>query len=69
MRQLIEANKLCVSETSLLDSLAHMHINRLLGIDRLKESQVYAFWRHTLDSLSRYPECDDTRAHYVLANE
>lgn len=43
------------AETSLLTSLAHMHVNRLLGIDRHREQQVYAFWRHTLDSLARRP--------------
>lgn len=53
VHQLAEKEKLWVSERSLLRSLAHMHTNRLLGIDRTKEKQVYAFWRHTLDSLQR----------------
>lgn len=53
---LAEADKLWVSETSLLRSLAHMHLNRLLGIDRNRENQVYAFWWHTLDALMRRPE-------------
>ncbi|MGH2480420.1 MAG: thiopeptide-type bacteriocin biosynthesis protein, partial [Ktedonobacteraceae bacterium] len=56
VRQLGAAEKLWVPETSLLSSLAHMHINRLLGIDRTRERQIYAFWRHTLDSLERRPE-------------
>jgi thiopeptide-type bacteriocin biosynthesis protein len=53
VHQLAEAEKLWIPETSLLGSLAHMHLNRLLGIDRNQENQVYAFWRHTLDSLAR----------------
>jgi thiopeptide-type bacteriocin biosynthesis protein len=51
VRQLAAAGALWVTETSLLNSLAHMHVNRLLGIDRHKESQVYSFWRQTLDVL------------------
>src|SRR5581483_3006773 len=58
VRQLAEADRLLVAETSLLSSLAHMHVNRLLGIDRTGESQIYAFWRHTLNSLERRPEQD-----------
>ncbi len=53
--QLAEAEKLWVPEMSLLGSLAHMHLNRLLGIDSNRENQVYAFWLHTLDSLARRP--------------
>jgi thiopeptide-type bacteriocin biosynthesis protein len=56
IHQLIEAEHLWVSETSLLGSLAHVHVNRLLGIDRNREKQVYAFWRHTLDALHRRPD-------------
>lgn len=56
VRQLAEKGALWVSEASLLSSLAHMHLNRLLGIDQAREIQVYAFWRHTLDSLERRPE-------------
>lgn len=55
VRQLAEAGKLWVSEASLLGSLAHMHANRLFGIDRARERQAYAFWRHTLESLRRRP--------------
>jgi lantibiotic biosynthesis protein len=55
VHQLAEAEKLWVSERSLLGSLAHMHLNRLLGIDANREKQIYAFWRHTLDSLARRP--------------
>lgn len=55
VRQLADAGMLWVTETALLDSLAHMHLNRLIGVDHLKEVQIYAFWRHTLDSLDRRP--------------
>ena len=56
VRQLAGAENLWVSEDSILSSLAHMHVNRLLGSDRDREQQIYAFWRHTLDSLERRPE-------------
>lgn len=55
VRQLGATGTLWVSETSLFSSLAHMHLNRLLGIDRTRETQVYAFWRHTLDTVERRP--------------
>jgi len=61
VRQLGIAGKLWLPEMSLLNSLAHMHINRLLGIDRTRENQIYAFWRHTLDALERRPEQEHTR--------
>ncbi|HJT56316.1 MAG TPA: lantibiotic dehydratase [Ktedonobacteraceae bacterium] len=51
VHQLAEAQKLWVSETSLLSSLAHMHLNRLLNMHQISEEHVYAFWRHTLNSL------------------
>ncbi len=56
VRQLVETQQLWVSENSLLSSLAHMHLNRLLGINQAREMQVYSFWRHTLDSLERRPK-------------
>jgi thiopeptide-type bacteriocin biosynthesis protein len=56
IHSLVEAEQLWVSEMSLLGSLAHLHVNRLLGIDRNRENQVYAFWRHTLDALQRRPD-------------
>ena len=61
VRQLAESEDLWISEDSLMSSLAHMHVNRLLGIGRIREQQIYAFWRHTLDSLARRPAQDDTR--------
>jgi thiopeptide-type bacteriocin biosynthesis protein len=55
VRELAKADKLWVSEDSLMGSLAHMHLNRLLGVDRTREMQIYAFWRHTRESLARRP--------------
>lgn len=55
VHQVAEAGRLWVTESSLLRSIAHMHLNRLLGLDRTKENQAYTFWRHTLDSLERRP--------------
>lgn len=55
VRRLAEAGALWASENSLLSSLAHMHCNRLQGLDRSLEQQAYAFWRHTLQSLARRP--------------
>jgi lantibiotic biosynthesis protein len=55
VRELAEADKLWVPEDSLMGSLAHMHLNRLLGGDRTREMQIYAFWRHTRESLARRP--------------
>ncbi len=66
VRQLEKLGKLWGSETSLLSSLAHMHLNRLLERGE-SEAQVYAFWRHTLDSLERKPEEDTLR--WVSYNE
>lgn len=56
VRKLAEAGKLWVTEETLMGSLAHMHVNRLIGIDRAQEIQAYAFWRHTLESLERRHE-------------
>ncbi len=56
VRQLAAEDRLWVPETSLLGSVAHMHVNRLLGLDHDRERQVYAFWRHTPDSLVRRPD-------------
>jgi lantibiotic biosynthesis protein len=49
------AGDLWMSVDSLLGSLAHMHINRLLGVDRQREQHIYAFWRQTLESLRLRP--------------
>lgn len=66
VRELGSAGKLWVPEMSLLGSLAHMHHNRLLGIDRNREDQIYAFWRHTLDSLERRPGVSGRRLDLSL---
>ncbi|MBV9690603.1 MAG: lantibiotic dehydratase [Ktedonobacteraceae bacterium] len=47
------SEELWLPEENILDSLAHMHVNRLLGINREQEIKVYAFWRHTLESVQR----------------
>jgi hypothetical protein len=56
IHQVVDAEHLWISEKSLLGRLAHLHVNRLLGIDRNRETQVSAFWRHTLDALQRRPD-------------
>jgi thiopeptide-type bacteriocin biosynthesis protein len=53
IRVLAERGELWQTEETILGSLAHMHINRLLGINREREEMIYAFWRHTLESLQR----------------
>lgn len=40
---------------SILHSLAHMHINRLLGVNREQETRIYAFWHSTLKSIMLRP--------------
>jgi thiopeptide-type bacteriocin biosynthesis protein len=40
---------------SLLSELAHMHLNRLLSIDNVREQRTYVFWCHTLESIGRRP--------------
>lgn len=56
VRTCAEQETLWMPEEAILGSLAHMHVNRLLGIDPPRERQIYAFWRHTLDSLRLRPE-------------
>jgi lantibiotic biosynthesis protein len=43
-------------EEQILGSLAHMHLNRLLGIDRQRENKIYAFWRLALESVQLRPK-------------
>ncbi|HEU5377617.1 MAG TPA: lantibiotic dehydratase [Ktedonobacteraceae bacterium] len=38
-------------EEYVLSSIAHMHLNRLQGRSQEQEKQVYACWKHTLESL------------------
>jgi thiopeptide-type bacteriocin biosynthesis protein len=40
----------------ILGSLAHMHLNRLLGLNRQREERVYALWRATLTRLQHRPD-------------
>jgi thiopeptide-type bacteriocin biosynthesis protein len=53
VRQMASQGRFLGNEDSLLDSLAHMHVNRLIGVGNESESKVYALWRHTLDSIHR----------------
>jgi lantibiotic biosynthesis protein len=55
IRALAANGELWQSEEHILGSLAHMHINRLLGFGRERERQIYQFWRHTLESVQRRP--------------
>lgn len=54
LKQLARQKELWLPEENILDSLAHMHVNRILGIHREQENTVYAFWRHTLESIHRH---------------
>lgn len=58
LRLLAARGELWQPEEHILESLAHMHVNRLLGIDRDQECKVYAFWRHTLESIRLRPKLD-----------
>ncbi|MFF4283440.1 lantibiotic dehydratase [Streptomyces kronopolitis] len=39
------------TEASILSSLVHMQVNRLLPIDRAREHRCYLLWRHTLRAI------------------
>ena len=43
--------KLWVAYDDLLASIAHMHINRLIGIQRQQEQRIYSLWLLALESL------------------
>jgi thiopeptide-type bacteriocin biosynthesis protein len=51
IRELEEAGQLWTSYDDLLASIAHMHINRLIGIQRHQEQHIYGLWLLTLESL------------------
>jgi thiopeptide-type bacteriocin biosynthesis protein len=53
VRELAHIGHLWVTEEDLLASLAHLHTIRFLGPGANKEQQLYAFWRHTLESIQR----------------
>jgi lantibiotic biosynthesis protein len=55
IRGLAVREALWLPEQQILRSLAHMHINRLLGANREQEQNAYAFWRQTLESLRKRP--------------
>ncbi|GAB1689720.1 hypothetical protein KRM28CT15_15230 [Krasilnikovia sp. M28-CT-15] len=48
--------ELGAAEHDILATLAHMQINRLLGVDREVEARCYALWRHALGSILRPPD-------------
>jgi thiopeptide-type bacteriocin biosynthesis protein len=49
-------------QQSILQSLAHMHVIRLLGVNRDQELKVYAFWHHALKSITLRPSVDARQA-------
>jgi thiopeptide-type bacteriocin biosynthesis protein len=56
LRLLADNNELWQIEQDILASLTHIHINRLLGVDRKQERKVMVFWLHTLESLHLRPD-------------
>ncbi|HZR41764.1 MAG TPA: lantibiotic dehydratase, partial [Ktedonobacteraceae bacterium] len=52
VRDLVHKGQFWVAEEDLLASLAHMHKIRILGLGANREQQLYAFWHHTLESIS-----------------
>lgn len=55
MHALDQQGDLWETPANIIRSVAHLHLNRLLGIDRTQEQQVYACWRHTLESIQKRP--------------
>jgi len=55
IRELSEEGELWQTEENLVNSLVHMHINRLVAVNREQEQRIYGFWRQTLESLQRRP--------------
>jgi len=49
VHSLAAGGELWLPEENILNSLAHIHVNRLLGLDQEQEMAVYAFWRRTLE--------------------
>ncbi len=56
VRALGDEGALWTPEEQILGSLAHMHLNRLLGMDRQRENKIYAFWRQALESVLLRPK-------------
>ncbi len=69
IRRITLQGKLWVSEPQLLSSLAHMHINRLLGPQRDEERKVYTFWHHTLESIQKRPPSKEEGSRESNTNE
>jgi thiopeptide-type bacteriocin biosynthesis protein len=56
IRELVRQGRLWRPEDDLLGSLAHLHVNRLLGPSSERERRANAFWRHSLESIQRRRE-------------
>jgi thiopeptide-type bacteriocin biosynthesis protein len=56
IRELVRQGRLWRQEDELLASLAHLHVNRLLGASSERERSANAFWRHSLESIQRRRE-------------
>ncbi|MCO1577312.1 lantibiotic dehydratase [Crossiella sp. SN42] len=55
VRTAVAAETLWGNEFSVLGSLAHMQINRLMPVDLPRESECYALWRHVLRAVGGRP--------------
>lgn len=66
---LAEQGLLKQEKGAILQSLAHMHINRLLGVNEEQEALVYAFWHHALRSITlrSFPGTSQKMKEYVLS--
>jgi len=53
IRELASQGELWQPEEKIISSLMHVHLNRLLGVNR--EQKIYVIWRRTLESLQRRP--------------
>lgn len=67
LRELEQTGDLWVPIEHILGSLAHMHINRLLGIHSQREQRLYTFWQETLASL--YLRDEKKRRKRASSNE
>jgi lantibiotic biosynthesis protein len=56
IHEIEKAGELWMPVENILGSLAHMHINRLFGINPQREQYIYSLWRQTLESLRLRPE-------------
>lgn len=55
MYTLNQQGNLWETPANIIRSVAHLHLNRLLGVDRAQEQKVYACWRHTLECIQKRP--------------